>query len=97
VSSEEGGFQHVRVTDVPALCANRDGWCAAEIAASVNVQDAAEHRRGVEAAGAQPVDGAVARDQRRGVAVADDLVISEWRIPAGHVARHGVLTQSIGD
>jgi hypothetical protein len=42
---------------------------------SVPVEDGSEHARGVEAREAEPVDGAVAADERGGLRVADQPVV----------------------
>ena len=69
--------EHVGVVEIGAVRAARVLGRDLERAAALRVQDAAEDRRGVEAGKAGPVDRAVAPDERRGVAVADERVVAD--------------------
>ena len=58
-------------------------------AAALGVQDAAEHRVGIEAPERAPVDAAVAADQRRAVAVADRGIVADRPVAGlGHALAH---------
>ena len=50
-----------------------------EAAAALGVEDPVEHRLSVEARQAEPIDRAVATDERRGVPVADQGVVGNGR------------------
>jgi hypothetical protein len=57
-------------------------------AAAPGIEDAAEHRVGIEAPERAPVDAAVAADERRAVAVADRGIVADRPLAGlGHALR----------
>ena len=58
-----------------------------EPTASLGVEDGSEHAAGIQVREAEPVDGAVQGDQRDRAAVADDGMVSDWRVAARHRAQ----------
>ncbi len=59
----------------------------AEVPAAIPVEEAGEHRAGVEAVEAAPVDRAVPGDEGGGVAVADEGVVADGRVGGGFSRR----------
>jgi hypothetical protein len=71
------GAEDVGAVEVAALDARRRRGGHAPVAAAVGVEQPAEHGLGVVPLEAAPVDAAVARDERRAVAVADGGVVAD--------------------
>jgi hypothetical protein len=98
-------FEDVGVGDVPPLGGERANRPHREAAALCPVQEGAEERRAVEPRPAEPVERAVAADQRRRATVTDDRVIADgWVSEAvvGHArtarrSRSGSGQRSDGD
>ena len=83
----EGGLQHVRVLDVLALHAEVNLRRELEGAAALRVEKAREDRLGVEARERQPVDRAVAGDERGRPSVPDQGVVANRRVPVDPLHR----------
>ena len=76
----EAGLQDVRAGEVATAGPIRPCGGDHAVAAATPVEQPAEDWAGIEAVKAAPVDGAVARDQGRRVAVADQRVIADPRV-----------------
>ena len=74
-----GGDQHIRTRLVGAGGGVLDAERAKPEGSGAAVDQAAEHALAVEAGDAQPVDRTVRRDQRGGVAVGQERVVSDAR------------------
>ena len=75
VLAQEPGHEDVRVRQVHLLHPRGAGAPHGEPAAALVVEDRGEHRRGVEAGQAEPVDVAVGGDEGGRVEIADDAVV----------------------
>ncbi len=73
----EDGFEDVRALAVAALGLESLHGLEPEGAAALGVEDAREDARRVDVGEAEPVDRAVARDERAGTAVADQGVFAD--------------------
>ena len=74
-----GGFQHHRPRDVPAMLRHLGIAGAEPEGASAPVQQRPEHARGVRAWQAQPLDGAVWRNQAALLAVGQEPILGNGR------------------
>ena len=72
----------------------RNGGREIEAAANLAVEQAREDGRGIEIRQAQPVDRAVARDERRGAAITDEGVVANRGVPVD--AFDGRRAQKVG-
>ena len=73
---QDGGVGKVQLPGDVVVALGAD----AETPAVVVVEQRGEHTRRVEPRAAEPVDGAVGGDQRRGLEVSDQPVLGDWRI-----------------
>src|SRR4030081_1250096 len=67
----------------------RANGCECEASAPFAMEERREHARRVEARAAEPVDGAVGCDERRGLQIADQAVVGD-----GGIVRHRVVSSS---
>jgi hypothetical protein len=91
----EGGFEDVRVREVPLLAAGRPGGRHAEVPAAVGVEEGGEHARGIDLREAEPVERPVEPDERDGPEVADGAVGRD-RLVRGGVGREAVRAEDGG-
>ena len=78
----EDGVEHVGRPAVAPPGRVDGGRADLEVAAAAGVEQAAERGRPVEPPRTEPVDRSLARDQRGGVAVADDSVVGDREVAA---------------
>ena len=83
-----GSFQHHRARDVPALLRHLRGGGAEPEVTGAPVQQRPEHARGVRAGQAQPLDGAVGRDQATLLAIGQQPVLGNRRKRAHRCLLH---------
>jgi len=83
--TDELGLEHERVVEVGAHVLERavPGRIDRAMPAASPVEQAAERAPGVESREAAPIDRAVSRHERRGVAVADQRVVGDLRVVVG--------------
>ena len=90
----KGGFEHVRVRHVSARAVEWNRRLNDERAAARGVEDRREHARRVHVREAQPIDGAVARHERGGPAVANQRVVFDRSVTVD--AHEPARTNAVG-